>query len=258
MQRGDPDGYERLVRRFGEPDHALIRYARAQLHDDGEALVASTPEAVAWLRRHAEDHAAALTEIGGASGLLSTGHFAELDAAVSALADRHRAEGPPTLLYVALTLLGYSALFQGNTDQAEQLFEESAAVVVPDRTISVNEPVEARAAFRRGDRMRAFRILRSHVDELLRTDYTDIAGNAAVEFITMMAAIDRIPDAARVWGYLATTGDFGALASRLLVADAAGVIAAGVDPEQRLDAHHALEYMRDVLVELIDDRQVIP
>lgn len=44
--------------------------------------------------------------------------FAELDAVVSALADRYRVHGPPTLLYVAVTLLGYSAFFQGRPDQA--------------------------------------------------------------------------------------------------------------------------------------------
>lgn len=97
--------------------------------------------------------------------------------------------------------------------------------------------------------MRAFRILRSHVEELLRTDYTDIAGNAAVEFINMMVAIDRLPDAARVLGYLATTGDFGALASRILVADAAAMIAAAVG--------RPLTRNSDVLVELADDQQVI-
>lgn len=34
------------------------------------------------------------------------------------------------------------------------------------------------------------------------------------------------------------------------------ITAAGTK-EQRLDARHALEYVRDVLVELSDDRQVI-
>ena len=46
----------------------------------------------------------------------------------------------------------------------------------------------------------------------------------------MMATIDRLPAAARVLNYLATAGDFGALAARTLVADAATRIAA--DPER--------------------------
>ncbi|MDN5857167.1 MAG: NB-ARC domain-containing protein, partial [Pseudonocardia sp.] len=259
LQIGDHDGFERLLRRHGDPDHALIRYLRARLDDDGEAVTGCSAEAVAWLRRSGEDHAAALTEIGGASGLLSTGRFGELDAVVCALADRYRAEGPPTLLYVALTLLGYSAFFQGEPERAHRLFDESAAIDVPDRTISVNAPVDARSAFRRGDRPRAFRILRSHVDELLRTGNTDIAGNAAVEFINMMASVDRVHDAARVLGHLATAGDFGALAAKTLVADAAAKIASAAGPalgaEQQpgnqLDASRTLEYMRDVLDQLI-------
>jgi predicted ATPase/DNA-binding SARP family transcriptional activator len=265
MQTGDRVGFERLLNRHGGPEHAVIRYLRASFYDDGAAVGESSVEAVAWLRRRGEDHAAALMEIGGASGLLSTGRFAELDVAVSALADRYRAHGPPTLLYVALTMLGYSAFFQGKPDHAHVLFDESARITVPERTISVNEPVEARAAFRRGDRRGAFRILRSHVDGLLRTGYMDIAGNAAVEFINMMASVDRLPDAARVLSYLGTTGDFGALAVRTLVADAAGQIAAGAGPissparppDQLLDTRQALEFMRVVLDELSDEHHIV-
>ena len=123
---------------------------------------------------------------------MSTGHFQELDALVTALADRYRTHGPPTLLYVTLAMLGYSALFQGKVDEAEQLFDESASIDVPDRTSSVNEPARARAAFRRGHQSQAFRILRSYVDDLLETDYTDLARNVAIEFINMMAAVGRL------------------------------------------------------------------
>jgi len=204
-----------------------------------------------------------LAEIAGvASGLMSTGRFQELDAFVSALADRYRTQGPPTLLYVTLAMLAYSALFQAETDAAEQLFDEAASIDVPDRTSSVNEPAQARAAFRRGHQSRAFRILRSHVQELLETDYTDLAKNAAIEFITMMAAVDRLPEAAPILGYLASTGDFGALAVRALVADAANKIALSAEqsPDQfetsghQLDARQALEYMRDELDELANDQ----
>ena len=75
----------------------------------------------------------------------------------------------------------------------------------------------------------------------------------------MMATIDRLPAAARVLDYLRAAGDFGALAARTLVADAAARIAADAEsipdhdrtPEPRLDARHALTYMRDVLDGLI-------
>ena len=179
----------------------------------------------------------------------------ELDDYVSALAARYRAQGPPTLLYVALSMLGYSALLQGKPDLADRFFDEAISIDVPDRTVSVNKPIEARAAFRRGNRSAAFRILRAYVDELLETDYPDLAANAAVEFINMMAIIDRLPAAARVLDYLRAAGDFGALAARTLVADAAAQVAANAEripdqdrsPEPRLDARHALRYMRDVL-----------
>jgi hypothetical protein len=234
----------------------LVRYTRAFLYDDSEALLESAPKAVSWLRSHGEERAAAHVEIGGvASGLMSSGRFAELDALVSGMADRYRAEGPPTLHYVTLAMLGYSALLQGRTGKAEQLFDECASIEVPARTSSASEPAKARAAFRRGDQSEAFRILRSHVEELLHTDYTDMARNAAIEFINMMTALDRLPEAARILGYLAGSGDFGALAVRTLVADSASQIAARVEqtpdrfrgPERELDARQALEYMREVL-----------
>ena len=100
-------------------------------------------------------------------------------------------------------MLGYSALLQGKPDLADRFFDEAISIDVPDRTVSVNKPIEARAAFRRGNRSAAFRILRAYVDELLETDYPDLATNAAVEFINMMAIIDRLPAAARVLDYLA-------------------------------------------------------
>ena len=258
-QNGDHQAYERLVHRYGKPDHPLVRYTRAYLYDDGEALRECSREAVAWLRSHGEEQAAVHVEIAGvASSLMSTGHFAELDAFVSALVDRYRTQGPPTLLYVTLAMLGYSALFQGKADDAEQLFDESASIDVPDRTSSVNEPAQARAALRRGDQSQAFRILRSYVEELLETDYTDLARNAAIEFINMMTAIDRLPEAERIRGYLVSTGDFGNLAARGLVNDAANKIAVSAErspdrfqtPGRDLDARQALEYMRDTLDEL--------
>jgi hypothetical protein len=103
-------------------------------------------------------------------------------------------------------MLGYSAWFQGCAEEAERLFDESAGVEVPARTSSVNEPAQARKAFKSGHQAQALRILRSDVQELLATDYTDLAKLAAVEFVNMMAAVDRIPEAARILGYLAGTG----------------------------------------------------
>jgi len=258
-QGGDHGRYEGLVHRYGDPNHPLVRYTRAYIDDDGDDLTRYAPDAVAWLRQRGENYAAELAETGGvAAGLMNTGRFPELDDHASALAARYRAQGPPTLLYVALSMLGYSALFQGKPDLADGFFDEAVSVEVPDRTVSVNKPIEARAAFRRGNRSAAFRILRAYVNELLETDYPDLATNVAVEFINMMATIDRLPAAARVLDYLRAAGDFGALAARTLVADAAARIAASAErvpdddrsPEPRLDGRHALIFMREVLDEL--------
>jgi hypothetical protein len=259
-QNGDHAAYEQLAHRYARnPDHPLVRYTRAYLNDDGEALWATAQQAVAWLRSRGEDDAAKYAEAGGvASALLSTGRLAELDTFVSGLVARYRAQGPPTLLYVTLALLGYSAWFQGRADDAERLFDEAASIEVPARTSSVNEPAQARKAFKSGHQSQAFRILRSHVQKLLETDYTDLAKLAAVEFVNMMATINRIPEAARILSYLAATGDFGSLAVHALVADAARTIeaTAGQTPDLTptrqpdLTGREALKYMRAALDDL--------
>ena len=99
-QSGDHDRYERLVHRYGDPNHPLVRYTRAYFYGDG--LTRHAPGAVAWFRRHGEDYSAELAETGGvAAGLMNSGRFPELDDYASTLAARYRAQGPPTLLYVA-------------------------------------------------------------------------------------------------------------------------------------------------------------
>jgi hypothetical protein len=246
-QNGDHAAYERLIHRYGRPDHPLVRYTRDYFYDDAEALRLDAVQAAAWLRNHGENDGAGHAEIGGvASALMSTGRFPELDAFVSALVSRYRAQGPPTLLYVTLAMLGYSAWFQGRTDEAQRLFDESASIEVPARTSSANEPAQARKAFNSGHQSQPFRILRLHVQDLVATDYTDLARLAAVEFIKMLAPIDHLSEAARMLGYLGSTGDFGALAVHALVADAAAKIAANAPPGgfdsalPDLDGRHAL------------------
>jgi hypothetical protein len=117
--------------------------------------------------------------------------------------------------------------------------------------VSVNKPIEARAAFRGGNRSAAYRTLSAYIDELLDNDYQDLATNAGVEFINMMATIGRLPAATRILDYLATAGEFGALAARTLVAEAVSQIAAishrHDSPEPRLDARHALTHLRNEL-----------
>jgi hypothetical protein len=137
-------------------------------------------------------------------------------------------------------------------------------VAVPVRTNSPNELLEARAAFRRGQHARAFQILRSYVDELLEAGHMSGADLVCIEFVNMMTAIDRLPDAARILAHLDTTGLLGVEGPgfKMFVADAADKVAS--DPrataareqaaERRLSERQALEYMRDVLDELLDQR----
>ena len=266
MRNRDIEGYERLVGRYGEPDHPMIRYARAFLCDDYDVMAESASQALAGLRRRGEHYVADLVEL-VAMGLtlLMSGRLDEHDALVTALAERYRAHGPPTCLQWALTYLGISASVQGRHHEASQFYEDAAGVDVPDRTHTLKNPLAARAALRRGDRLQAFEIFRSYIDELLVNDNMYIGKFACVEFIRMMVKVDRLPEAARILGFLESTGSLDVPALRSLVADDAGGIA--VDSERAtdhertigrdLDDRHALTYMRDVLDRLVDRWQVV-
>ncbi|MEV6520529.1 BTAD domain-containing putative transcriptional regulator [Longispora sp. NPDC051575] len=249
QQSADHDGYGRLVRRHGEPDHPLARFARAYLSGEGAALSRCLPDAVAVLRAHGDDHLAAFLPTMSAGSLLGAGRFAEVDAAGSALADRYRAHGPPTLLNWTLQTLGYSASFQGHQDRADQLFDASTDVRLPARTLSANKLLDARAAFRRGRRSRAFRILGSYIDEVRETGNLVAASVVCVDFVTMMAQAGRPAEAARMLGYLETVNEFGARAAATLLAGAARDVPAD-GAGRHLDDRGALEYMRGVLAEL--------
>jgi predicted ATPase/DNA-binding SARP family transcriptional activator len=258
QQNGDHAGYECLVRRHGEPDRPLVRYSRAYLFGEGEALRQCLPGAVAQLSTQGDDYMAAFIQAMAAGSLLGIGRFQEVDATISALADRYRAHGPPTLLHWTLQTLGYSASFQGRHAAADQFFDEAADVEIPDRTLSANKLLEARSAFQHGQRARAFQILRLYIDDLIETGNLIAASVVSIEFVNMMAAIDRLAEAAHMLGYLETINDFGALASKTLVADAARKVtdnAANIAKPPQPGGHHlddrrALAYMRDVLADL--------
>ena len=220
----DHEAWERLVARHGEPDHPLVRHARAFLYEDYAALLETTPAAVAELRRRGDDHAAEFYEIDVGAALLNLGRFEEHDAVVGALVERFRLQGPPTFLNWTLLLLGYSALFQGDRARAERLFDEGVAVAVPARTHSPNRPIEAGAAFRRGDTERAFGILAAHIDELLATDNMHGVDITVVEVVPMLARVGRMATAAGLLGYLDTTNLLDAPAFRDLVAGEAATV----------------------------------
>lgn len=249
----DPEHFERVAAEHGEPDHVLVVHARAFATDDGERLLTAAPAAEALLRERGEDDLAehAAIDVGGA--LLGLGRFAEHDAAVESLVARYRAQGPPTLCNWALMLLVYSATFAGDEATAQARFEEAIAIPLPARTHSPSRPIEARTAFRQGDRARAFRVLRQHVDELVATENSQGALIAAVELANMLVEVDHVPEAARLLQHLETTGLLDEPGFREMVAPAAKAVAAAglAEPtEPPLDDQQALARMADLLRDL--------
>jgi phytoene/squalene synthetase len=95
----------------------------------------------------------------------------------------------------------------------------------------------------------------TNIRTLLDSDHTDATRMIAVEFVTMMAAKDRLTDAASVLPYLDTTSRFAFFARQSLIADAVHRIDALPATAARLrgdpDARRALTFLRDVLDELL-------
>lgn len=251
----DRAGWERLVERHGAPDHPLVHHARALVHQDSHDLLRWCPRAAAAIRAEGDEHLAQLSDIGVARSLLALGRFAEADELLGELADRYRRNGPPSLLSWMLTMLGYSALAQGDPGQADRLFDESAAIVVPDRTHSRNRPIEALALHRRGDELGALRVLREDVVDLLENDDVyDMAGTA-VAFMSIMAHLGRGAEAAQAQGHLEATGQIRAPILQSLITEA--VTQLSDDPTLdrlrsaggELEGRAMLQFMRDVLDE---------
>ena len=246
----EPDRYERLADRYGEPDHPLTRHARAAVHQDFAALAGSAPPAVALLRGQGDDDLADQFDLDAAAALVFTG---EVDAGVAALitlASRYRRHGPPTLLHLTLMMLGISVAAQGDSGRAQQLFEEAAAVAVPEHTQSPGRPIEARAAFRRGDRARAFRILSGYIDELLTTGAMQPICVTSGEFITMMTALGRLPEAAAMLSHLDRTAPYWAPQVAGARREIEAKVAPGPADHPLLTDQEALAYMRRVLHQL--------
>ncbi|MFI9550775.1 BTAD domain-containing putative transcriptional regulator [Nonomuraea endophytica] len=232
-QNGDPAGFARLEQEFARP---LSRYARAYVTGDGQALCRLLPEAVADLRDQGEPYVAAFLEMNVSGTLLGLGRFDEVDRTAA----RFRAEGPPTLRHWALQTLGYSATFQGRPGDADRHFDEAAGVEVPEGSLSAGKIVQARSAFRRGERRRAFAILRAYIGELVTTGNVIAAGVVGIEFVGMMAALDRREEAGRVLAYLEARNDFGAVAARSLASAPGG-------PYEAMSDREVLDYMAGVL-----------
>lgn len=248
----DPAAYQRLLKRYGEPHHLLMHHSQAYVTGDYQGQADWASQAAEELRRMGDDHLAERAEINVATAWLNLGRFEDCDARLEQLVARYREQGPPTFLNWTLLLLGYSASFQGKQDRADDYFEEAIAVEVPPRTHTPNKPLEARAAFRRGNHVRAFRTLHAHIEELLATDNMQAGSIDCIEFINMMSQIGRLSEAGRMLSYLETTGLLDAPAWRSLIEDSAKLVGSASDDvvaadDGADDDRQALEYMRDVL-----------
>jgi predicted ATPase/DNA-binding SARP family transcriptional activator len=255
-QADAPEEYDALIRRHGYAEHPVIRFNHTYMANVGTDSLAVSLAAIDWLREHGENHAANLLEVSGvAASLIVLQRFDELASVAAGLVERHSRHGPPMLHYFALGMQGYAAQYRGRDEDARRLFEEAERLALPGGTYRVLQTAQARLTFEHGDRTRAYRILRDNIEVLLDSDYTDVTRMVAVEFIPMMAVVDRLEDAARVLPYLDTTGDFATMARDNLIADPVrriesdptSVAHLNADPDPRA----ALIHMRDVLEELI-------
>ena len=256
----DPAAYDRLVARYGEPDHVLMHHARAIATQDHALMATWAPRAAAELRTRGDAHLAERAEINVAAAWLNLGQLDRADACLEELIARYRRDGPPTFLNWTLFLLGYSALFAEDKERADRCFAEGVEIALPPRTHTPSEPLKARAAFRRGEHSRAFGILRDHIDELLFTDNMQAGMMDCIEFIAMMAATGRTHEATAVLRHLEAGHLLDAPGWRLLVAEPAAALdehgsAAALDNHgasvEITDDRTALEFMRGVLDPLV-------
>lgn len=246
----DPEAYEQLANRYGEPDHVLVHHARAIATEDHEAMLCWAPLAAEEYLERGDTLLAQRAEINVAAAWLNLGQLERADDLLDRLIERFRLHGPPTFVSWALFLRGYSALFQEDSAAADACFAEGVDIDLPPRTHAPTEPLKARAAFRRGDRARAFRILRDHIDELLDADNMQAAMMDCIEFVSMMAAIGRTTQAAVVLGHLESGHLLDGPGWRLLVADAMTVLDGDRGPGLP-DDRAALEFMRSTLEEFL-------
>lgn len=258
----DRPSYARIEERYGGADHILVRVAHNAIADDDQLTLDLAPEAAALLRGNGDELAASLLEVFIGGALLSQGRLDDAEAHLQRLLDRFRKAGPATYLNWTLFMLAATADFRSDHVLAESLYDESLAVPVPPRTNSPNEVLRARTAFRSGDRVRAFTVLRSYVEELLDVRNLSGAGLISLEFVNMMVASEHLDEAARILGYLDVTGMLQAEGPGFhqLVTEAAAQVDA--DPEaaatrrrlatEAVDDEWALTTIRDMLEVLLD------
>lgn len=254
MTAADPDGFEQLVDTYGRIDHPLVEFALALAHDEDEHTLEHGPAAAQLLRDSGDTFAAELVDVSSAIGpYLAIGDFASFDRLATPKVEQYRTEGPATLHNWVLFMQGLSASFQGNEALADELFNQSVTIPVPEGTMSLSKPIEARNELRDGHPRRAFSLLQNHFEELLESDNLVMCALAGIEYIKIMTDSDQVIEAARILGHLESQGAFGATAARVFLSGATTAIMDGHDEETQL----ALDYgatmtPRMTLIHMID------
>ncbi len=196
-----------MVRRFGEPDHALVRHAGAFVVEDHERLVGLCEEAAEPLRAEGRTYLADLYDIGVARALLALGRLDEHDELVDR-SSSGSAHGPPTFLHWTL---GHARLLQAPPAATGTRPTGSSPSRRPWRSRRAPTPAASRwpPAWppRSGERQRAFRILGQHAADLLERRDLYEARLLCVDVVNLLVRAEgRLDDAARLLGYLAGTG----------------------------------------------------
>lgn len=218
--------YDRMIDRHGEPDRTYARLARLVVDQDHGGLVDVVPEAVAEARRRGDPLLARMFDVFVTGNLISAGRLDDAEAHALAVLDVAATTAPPTLVNWLQYLLSSTYAIRGDTERAEALYDRVVNMSLPPRTNSPNATLAARRAFRAGDHLGAFSILRSHLDELLAVDNVGGSGIVGLEYVTMMVAIGRLEEAGHVLGFFESSGilEFEAAGFGVLVTEPAELI----------------------------------
>ena len=254
----DDSAFERLLEPHRSITHPLVPYARAIAHNNDDAIVATAPEAARHLRADGSYHAAHFVELSEVSGLLSLGRFEEVARKSARLTEYFVQHGPPTMLNWTRFMHCLSAELSGDHELADRLADAAAGVAIPEGTLPVNGPMQARSALRRGDHPGAIQLLRDHLAALTATDAPGVVRLACMPFVEVMIVLDRHEDAAPILRFLETSGSFGSQTLRTLDAKTAAEIINAEHKTDRTftgtvsDAQFVIAHMTDVLDGIID------
>ncbi|MEM7323305.1 MAG: BTAD domain-containing putative transcriptional regulator [Actinomycetota bacterium] len=252
------DAFDRLVAHHGAADHPWVAYGRAFLYEDPDALATTWPAASALAEDRGDRYTAGLIRMGGrGQSLISWGRFDEVDAFANEERAHYEVNGPPTVLTFCIAMLAYSALLQGDEERAEVLFDEAAAIDTPDRTLGIDDAMQARSAIRRGRPEQAMEFLSQHIENLLDSRNFYMTKAAAVDFINALHAVGELDRAAQIRGYLSRPDLLDIELSRSLLDPT--VADEPLDPEAErrgrlLNARTALEHMAEALVDRANSR----